>query len=198
MTQIPAVRSQGSGLTLTLDRLEFATMEYKEMIRKLISLSVLIFALPLVSVLAQQKPDYSGTWKLNVAKSEFGAFPGPTSRTDVIAQKEPVITSNVTTDGSQGKLAYTANYSTDGKETTNSIGEFVSKSTARWDGDKLIINSKLKINDADIEVVATWVLAADGKTLTLSSHISAGAMGETDQKLTFEKQDSSAAPAAKP
>ena len=85
------------------------------MIRKLISITFLI-ALPLVSLLAQQKPDYSGTWKLNVAKSDFGPLPGPDSRTDVITHKEPSISNSVTAETAQGKQQYTVNYTTDGKE----------------------------------------------------------------------------------
>jgi len=167
------------------------------MIRKLITVTFLI-ALPLVSVFAQQKTDFSGTWKLNVAKSDFGPLPGPTSRTDVITHKEPSISNHVTSEGAQGKLDYTVTYSTDGKETTNTIGDFVSKSTPKWEGANLIVNTKLKINDTDVDVVATWVLAADGKTLTISAHISSS-MGEADQKLVFEKDSSAAAaPAAKP
>jgi hypothetical protein len=167
------------------------------MIRKLLSITFLL-ALPLVTVVAQQKPDFSGTWKLNVSKSDYGVLPGPTSRTDVITHKEPSISNHVTSESDQGKLDYTLTYSTDGKETTNTVGERVAKSTAKWEGNNLIINSKLKVGDADIDVVATWVLSADGKTLTLNVHLSS-AMGEADQKIVFERQDSApAAPATKP
>lgn len=167
------------------------------MIRRILLLTFLL-ALPLVSGFAQQKTDYSGTWKLDVAKSDFGVLPGPTTRTDVITYKEPSITDHVTTDGAQGKLDYTINYSTDGKESTNTIGEWATKSTAKWDGSNLVIDTKLKINDADVDVVSTWTLSADGKTLTVSAHISS-TMGETDQKLTYEKQLGDAvAPATKP
>ena len=167
------------------------------MIRKLLSITFLL-ALPLISVVAQQKTDFSGTWKLNVEKSDFGILGGPTSRTDVITHKDPSITNHITADGEQGKVDYTLNYATDGKEVTNTIGERVLKSTAKWEGNNLIVNSKLKINEGDVDVVATWVLAADGKTLTISVHFTS-AMGDADQKFTFEKQDSgAAAPAAKP
>lgn len=160
------------------------------MIRKLISLTFLL-ALTAVSVCAQ-KTDYSGTWKLDVAKSDFGAIPGPTSRTDVITHKDPTITNHVSLDGEQGKADYTVSYSTDGKEVTNTVGERVSKSTAKWEGANVVINTKLKFGDADVDIVSTWVVSADGKTLTVSAHINS-TMGETDQKLVYEKQD--AAPA---
>jgi hypothetical protein len=164
------------------------------MIRKILSISFLM-ALPLFSVFSQQKPDLSGTWKLNVPKSDFGVLPGPTSRTDVITYKEPSITDHVTTEGDQGKQDYTVSYSTDGKETANTFGQLAAKSTAKWEGNNLVINSKVKFNDTDVDVVSTWVLSADGKTLTVSAHISS-TMGETDQKLTYEKQDVVAAPPA--
>ena len=166
------------------------------MIKKLLSITFLL-ALSAASVLAQQKTDYSGTWKLNVSKSDFGPLPAPDSRTDVITQKEPAITNHVVSEGQQGKLDYTVNYSTDGKEVTNTVADRVSKSTAKWDAKNLVVNTKLKFNDMDVDVVATWVLAADGKTLTIDAHITS-TMGEVDQKLVFEKQEGAAAPAAKP
>jgi hypothetical protein len=165
------------------------------MIRKLLPLGFLI-ALPLVSAFAQQKTDFSGTWKLNVGKSDYGALPGPNSRTDVITQKDPAITDHVTSEGQQGKLDYTANYSSDGKETSNTVGEYVLKSTSKWEGNNLAVKTRLKVNDTDVDVLATWMLAADGKTLTIAVHITS-AMGETDQKLIFEKQEGDMAAPAK-
>lgn len=167
------------------------------MIRKLLSLTILL-ALPLVSSLAQQKPDFSGTWKLNVAKSEFGQFPGPVSRTDVITHKEPSLSNNVTAEGAQGKQQYTVSYTTDGKEALNKIGPREVKSTLKWVGSNLVISSKFNYNDMDVNSEATWSLSADGKTLTISAHF-VSSMGEADQKFVFEKQEGGAAAApAKP
>jgi hypothetical protein len=134
-------------LSSTANLFEFKKMEHKEMMRRLLSITFLI-ALPLVSVFAQQKTDYSGTWKLNVAKSDFGVLPGPSSRTDVITHKEPSITNHVTAEGEQGKLDYTVSYSTDGKEVTNTVAERVSKSTAKWDGNNLVVNTKLMLKSS--------------------------------------------------
>ncbi len=162
------------------------------MIRKLVSITILI-ALPLVSLLAQQKPDFSGTWKLNVAKSDFGPLPGPESRTDVVTHKEPSLSNNVTAEGAQGKQQYTVNYTTDGKEAVNNIGPREVKSTLKWDGSNLKITSKFLFNDSPVTGEATWTLSPDGKTLTINGHFSSS-MGEADQKLVFEKQEGGAAP----
>ena len=165
------------------------------MIRKLLSITFVV-ALPLITAVAQQKPDFSGTWKLNVAKSDFGALPGPESRTDVITHKDPSLSVNVTQEGADGRQQYTANYTTDGKEAVNQISSREVKSTLKWAGSTLLMTSKLVYNDVDVTGELTWSLSADGKTRTVSIHYKS-AMGETDQKLIFEKQES-AAPAKTP
>ena len=165
------------------------------MLRKLLSITFLL-AVTLITVVAQQKPDFSGTWKLNVAKSEFGMLPGPTSRTDVITHKDPSLSDSVTLENAEGKQQYVANYTTDGKEAVNKIGPREIKSTLKWVGSNLAVSSKLVYNDADVTGESTWALSADGKTLTISVHYTSP-MGETDQKLVFEKQESGAAAPAK-
>jgi hypothetical protein len=168
------------------------------MIRKLLSIAFLI-ALPAAAAFAQQKPDFSGTWKLNVAKSDFGILGGPDSRTDVITHKEPSLTYDVTSEGAQGKQQYTVKYTTDGKEATNQIGGLEIKSTLKWEGSNLVVSSKFVYNNADVIGQATWALSADGKTLTINVHYTSS-LGDADQKVTLEKQESAppAAPAKTP
>jgi hypothetical protein len=161
------------------------------MIRRLASISILI-GLSWVSVFAQQKPDFSGTWKLNVAKSDFGPLPGPESRTDVITHKEPSLSNSVTAQSAQGKQEYTVNYTTDGKEVQNKVGPRDIKSTLKWVGSNLVITSKFVYNDTDVTSESTWNLSPDGKTITISAHFSSS-MGDADQKLIFEKQEGGAA-----
>jgi hypothetical protein len=160
------------------------------MIRKFLFISFLV-ALSLVSVSAQQKPDFSGTWKLNVAKSDFGILGGPTSRTDVIIHKDPSLSNSVTAEGAQGKVESKINYTTDGKEAVNKIGDREIKSTLKWAGSVLVINSKFTYNDADVVGEDNWTLSADGKTLTITRHFTSS-LGDADQKFVFEKQESAA------
>lgn len=163
------------------------------MIRRLLFITLLI-GLCIGSALAQQKPDFSGTWKLNVAKSDFGVLGGPDSRTDVITHKEPSISAKVVAEGARGKQEFTINYTTDGKEALNKMGEREIKSTVKWAGSSLVINSKFVYNDADVVADANWTLSSDGKTLTITQHFSSS-LGEADQKIVLEKQEA-AAPAA--
>ena len=166
------------------------------MIRKLLSITFLL-ALPLVTVVAQQKPDFSGTWKLNLAKSEFGVLPPPESRTEVITHKDPTLADAVTQEGAEGKQQYTANYTTDGKEVVNMIGPREVRATIKWVGNSLAMTAKFQYEGADVVGDNTWTLSADGKTLTMSIHYSSS-IGEADQKFVYDKQEAGAPPVTKP
>jgi hypothetical protein len=160
------------------------------MIRKLLYVPFLLGVLTLTAF-AQSKPDFSGTWKLNLEKSDFGELPPPTNRTDVITHKEPALSDSVTTETAEGKQSYTATYTTDGKESQNKIGPRDVRTTLKWSGNNLAMNAKFKFEDADVVGDSTWTLSADGKTLTWNIHY-ASSIGEIDQKMVFDKQEATA------
>ena len=153
------------------------------------------------SLAAQSKPNFSGTWKMNPSKSDFGPLPATNSRTDVIEHNDPVLKINTTADTAQGNVTFATNYTTDGKPVVNKrespAGAQEIKSTLAWEGSKLVINSKLNIQDQEITLKAVWSLSEDGKTLTQNVHFTAQ-MGEADQTLVFEKQAGGASGAAAP
>ena len=145
-----------------------------------------VFALAL-AVSAQAKPNFAGTWKMNAGKSDFGQMPAPDSRTDKITHADPDMAVAISSVGERGEFNYTMKYSTDGKETSNSIRDNPFKSVAKWDGDALMIDSKGSFGGNDVTIKAKWTLSEDGKTLTINSHF-ASSMGEGKQKLVLEKQ----------
>lgn len=156
------------------------------MIRRLLSITFLL-ALPIASVFAQQKPDFTGTWKLNVAKSDFGLLGGPTSRTDGIIHQGASLSISTIADDVQGKQQYKINYTTDGKEAINKLGPYEVKSILKWSGRNLVISSRFIYNNVNITSEATWTLSPDGKTLTIKTDFK-GALGNHSQRLVLEKQ----------
>ena len=131
----------------------------------------------------------SGTWKLNVAKSNFGQMPAPASQTDTIEDNEPSV--KVVEDqkgGMMGDLNITTNLSTDGKETTSTgMGGSEVKSTAHWEGSTLVINSTTSFQGSDVKIKDTYSLSPDGKTLTETTHVETG-MGNFDSTSVYDKQ----------
>jgi hypothetical protein len=133
-------------------------------------------------------PDLNGTWKLNAAKSDFGQFPAPAGLTQKVTQAEPKLSVESKMTGDQGDMTFTANYTTDGKECTNQgFGGSDSKSTVKWDGQTLVIETKGAFGDNAYTMKDKWTLSADGKVLTILRHFSSS-MGESDQKMILDKQ----------
>jgi hypothetical protein len=158
--------------------------------------SLVCFAAVAFAASLAAKPNFSGTWTLNVSKSDFGMLPGPTSRMDVVEHSDPSLKVTTKAEGPQGSQNSVANYTIDGQEVTNEQGPMTLKSKLRWDGDNLVVDSTTNVQGNDVTIKTVWTLSADGQTLTESAHLAAAALGETDQKLVFEKGTGAAAPAA--
>lgn len=149
----------------------------------IVSLLLLAFA----AFAQDAKPNFSGTWKLDAAKSDFGPIPPPDSRTDTIDHKEPVVKESVAMATGQGDMQWDITFTTDGKDSKNEVMGSEMTSNAHWDGSALVVDSKANFGGSDMTIHDSRVLSADGKTMTRTAHI-AGPMGEGDQKLVFEKQ----------
>jgi hypothetical protein len=150
---------------------------------------VLALLVQLVGTLvAQSKPNFGGEWTLVPAKSDFGMIPAPTSSVQTITHDDPVLKVVNTQTGDQGTFTNESTYSTDGKETVNKgrMGGEV-KSTAKWEGNVLVIESKLEVQGNAVTITNKWTLSGDGRSLTANLHF-AGAMGEGDAKIVYEKK----------
>jgi hypothetical protein len=129
----------------------------------LLALAVLFAA---TGATAYAKPNFSGEWKLDADKSNFGPMPPPDRFNLSVKHSDPDL--EITTDqaGPQGEDKSTAKYKTDGSESVNSMRGTDVKSKAGWDGDKLKIASKLDFGGTEITLDQTWELSGDGNTLT--------------------------------
>ena len=151
-------------------------------------LIVAVLALGTLSLWAQDaKPDFSGTWNLDVSKSDFGPAPPSTSEKREVEHKDPKLKVKATVVGQQGERKTESNYTTDGKENTNPAGPMEVKSTTKWDGKKLVTQSKREFQGQEIEIKDTWELSGDGKVLTNTRDIKGG-FGEISQKLILNKE----------
>ena len=137
--------------------------------------------------LAADKPDFSGTWKMDPDKSVFGPIPPPTSMTRVIDHKDPAVKVDQTQVGLQGEIKVSYKYSTDGTETTNSFIGNELKSKATWDGKNLLIASTANMGGAEVKLKDKWTLSDDGKTLTDVLSISSP-QGDFDLTYVLVKQ----------
>ena len=148
----------------------------------------LAFAAAMVATpaMAAGKPDFSGDWKLNVEKSDFGPMPPPTSQTQKIDHKEPVLKITTAQSGMDGDTTVDATYKTDGSESKNSVRGMEAKSVAKWDGDALLIDTKLDFQGTEITLKMSMKMAEDGKTISAKTKIMTP-QGDFDLTSVLEK-----------
>ena len=153
-----------------------------------LSKAALIIAALAGIALAADKPNFSGDWKMNAAKSNFGAIPAPATYTRKVTHVEPSITiENTQTGTALGDQHDTRTYTTDGKEVSYQANGADVKAAITWDGNALLINSKASIQGMEIVIKDTITLADDGKTMTDAVHV-ASPQGDIDLALVFDKQ----------
>jgi hypothetical protein len=144
--------------------------------------------LALAALPALAKPNFTGDWKLNIAKSTFGDIPAPDSMSYKIDHADPKLTSVSKQSGQMGEIEMHSTCTTDGKECTNEGFQGApTKSVMKWDGDTLVAEVKGQFGDTDFTLKQKWSLSGDGKTLTVAQTF-ASSMGEFTQTLVFEKQ----------
>lgn len=137
---------------------------------------------------AAEKPNFSGSWKMNPGKSDFGPVPAPDKLEQTIKHEDPKLNINTVSAGPQGETKTETNYSTDGKDSLNKgQGGMEVKSVAAWDGEKLVIKYKREIQGMEISFVDSWTLAGDGKTLTVARDLSTP-QGDFKMTTVMEKQ----------
>jgi len=141
-----------------------------------------------LSLTAMAKPNLSGTWKLDVAKSEFGNMPGPASMTRVITHNDPAIAVKTTQAGPRGEFTTELKYTTDGKESVNTTRMGDVKSNVSWDGDTLVV--KFKVNNpnaGELNIEERWDLESGGKSMIVKTKIT-GAAEAMGRKMIFTKE----------
>lgn len=121
----------------------------------------------MTSIWAQdKKPDFSGRWSINAARSEYGRMPKPKTYVETIEQKDPVFTVNTTSRDDRGESQMFLKLTTDDRDCINEVNgnEFHSKS--HWEAGKLVTSVK---GDRGLSMVEVRSLSADGKTQTVET-----------------------------
>ena len=144
-----------------------------------LAFATLIFAVAVVA--AETNPNFSGTWQLNVGKSDMGGAPVTKLVVDV-DHKEPVFkyTAKGTADGQD--FEETETITTDGKPGTDSHGGTV---RSHWEGTTLV--SESTGSDGSTLYEARLTISEDGKTIT-RDFVRKGADDPQKRHEIYEKQ----------
>ena len=165
----------------------------------IVAMLAALVALP-ASGWAQGKPDFSGSWKMDDAKSDpaparagggggRGGGRGGGPAAEMTIKQTPAELAITRAMGPNGDATLT--YKLDGSESTNTVGRGEVKSKASWEGSKLVITSVQTVNGPNGEMTVNTkdVYSLAGANLMLETTRSGGNMPEAQtRKIVYAKQ----------
>lgn len=133
-------------------------------------------------------PNLSGTWALQVDKSDFAGMLVPTSRIDVVDHQEPKLTIKRSVTASGQETTTNLVYVIDSKPYKNMVASNEYTSTLHWEGSILVSVSTVQDPRAgEVTITDRYEISQDGKTLTQQRTLSAQGQSAT-QTMVLVKQ----------
>jgi hypothetical protein len=142
--------------------------------------AIAVFA---IATAAPAKPNFSGTWRLNQVKSHYGPVSAPKKMERKIVHQDPMLKMTIVQANDDGERTLEQEYKTDGSASVNKVGNREVTSTARWDGQVLVISSER----GDLAQSERWTLSEDGQVLTLVNRIKSP-KGNFDVTVVMDKE----------
>jgi hypothetical protein len=130
-----------------------------------------------MTVIPQQKPDFSGEWKLNLQASTLSPIVAPVAQSGVlrIEHREPKFSAHQTIvlDGKPFDSKF--ELLSDGREaaTTDDRGGRI-VSTLRWDGEALVVTWRIHRPDGELAISFRYELLDGGRRLRAAEQLRGG------------------------
>jgi hypothetical protein len=150
------------------------------------SIAIGLLVLSAAAAQTARKPNFSGTWKMNLEKSRLQT-PAPDSSTLTIDHKEPSFRLSRTHVVKERPDTFSIGLTTDGKElVTNDPGE-TAYNRCYWEGDTLVFAARIVRKDREATNVVKYSLSPDGKQLTANEQFR-GPIVKYDNIWVFDRQ----------
>jgi hypothetical protein len=130
-------------------------------------------------------PDFTGRWKLNVQRSEFGNFLPLTKLTDEITQSETALNIRRTQANEEREVSSEIVYKF-GETTVSKLPTGESHTTVTWEGPVMVVDLRI-VTSIHLQVVDRWSLSPDGRTLRIVRRYG-NDKGSVSQTLILEKE----------
>ncbi len=139
------------------------------------------------SAFAIGSPDFSGTWTLNMAKSDMGQTQSGALSTAKVTIVIKQTQTELATTRKVGERSETATHKLDGSESVNKAGGQEIRSTCRWEGSTLVTKSVMSTGQGTAESTFVQSLSADGRVMTIDTTTKTP-NGVRKKKLIYDKQ----------
>lgn len=126
---------------------------------------------------AQARPDLNGVWNLNAKESDFGQTPPPLKQSEEVTQAGEEMAIAVLIERPETKQSYTLRFRVGSGETPMAklfpeTAPFrILSVKGEWKGAALIVMERVQFQGADGAVEARYQLAAGGKRLKKTTHV---------------------------
>lgn len=137
-----------------------------------------------IATSASAKPNFSGTWRLNKAKSNYGPVAAPARMERKIVHDDPMLKMVIVQANGEGERTLEQAYKTDGTPSVNKVGTREITSVAKWDGEALVISSER----GEFAQSERWTISEDGRVLTLVNRIKSP-NGNFEVTVVMDKQE---------
>jgi hypothetical protein len=134
---------------------------------------------------AAGKPNYSGEWTMNTAKSNFGQLPAPASFVRKIQHMDPSLTIIEEQSAGGRDSTTTRKITTDGKSATLELNGATAICSSVWDGSDIVATTTL--DSVGLKFTDRMSLSPDGKTLTSKVQIGSP-QGDAELTIVFDRQ----------
>jgi hypothetical protein len=147
-------------------------------------ISSLFVSLCVLAAKAPERPDFSGEWR---AVMEDGNLIPPYLGEHIsIAQRESAFT---VTSPVEGGNPVVFRFGADGKEHANTTRKMNVRTTARWDGDALLLTSHITAANGQVATARErWTLSPNKRKLSMQGHFVHGTTKETGKNQLLEYQ----------
>jgi hypothetical protein len=143
------------------------------------------------AALAQQtptKPNLTGTWNMDLGKSNFGGLEAPQSARYLIRHLGAKLEMQYEQDGHVTRVDVTP----DGEEhVLETLPDAENLARVYWSGAVLVFEGRIKpmpsSNAPPVKWTSRWTISPDKKVLTIDRHITSQ-QSSAEQKVVFEKQ----------
>jgi hypothetical protein len=131
------------------------------------------------------RPNFSGEWTMNAAKSNFGQLPAPAKFVRKIQHSVPSLTVIEEQTAGGNDSTTTRKITTDGKSVTIELNGAPALCSSVWDGSDLVATTAL--DTVGLKFTDRMSLSSDGKLLTSKVQI-ASPQGDAELTIVFDRQ----------
>ena len=147
----------------------------------------ILLAFP-ASGFAQVKLDFTGEWTLNRQASTLSPAAAGIQSGDVrIEHRDPTFRYKAALKSETGTVQYELEFQSDGREVTGTQQGMATTSSLRWEGDILVLSSRIQRPNGEMKIVFRYELIDSGRRLRAVEQIR-GAGRDQDNVWIFERR----------